>query len=199
MAKMLGQNSRSFGRLKSFKFMRGINIDQNFIDKITKKELLRFMHINGYDEREVFYAENINSKTLEEILDINFRLSKYITEHTKDLRGIVEIHPTSDYTTKSAHIHYWGEKSKEVAPIISKFIRDNFLTNKLHYDKLDIPFIGSDQNDELLMEENNDEDELKIVNIDLELIKKEHKEWFDISKHRVDKLKKRVQLLKKRV
>jgi hypothetical protein len=129
---IISRNSTSFGRYKEFMVGIGDSVSSQLIKNNTKKDLLNYMHTFGYNKRAVYYAELLKSKKRDEILRILKRLKKYIEKEAKKrdivFNGIIEAHPQGDFTSKSAHIHYWGDNPNLVSPIISEFIKNNYLT-----------------------------------------------------------------------
>jgi hypothetical protein len=112
--------------------MRGLNIDDRFIYGNTNRALKEYLKLFGIDEREVYYAENLNTKSDRELKALLSDLVSLLRAKTsEDMKGLVEFHPTSDRTMKSAHIHYWGADVKSITPIIEEFIATNLLTNRL--------------------------------------------------------------------
>lgn len=139
--------SGSFLRHKTF--AEGLNVDNNFIQNSSKMEVKRWLHQFNYDEREVFFAENLNTKTLDELKKIKKDLSKYILRRLKEegysekeiqkIKGIVELHPTGkdfkeDPTMINSHIHYWGGSSLIIKPFINEFIAKYKLSNRIKND-----------------------------------------------------------------
>ena len=139
--KDMSPNSTSFLRFKEFSEGINLSMTSNAFGN-SKTDNLSYMMSNQLDKREVFYAENINIKTEIQIKNIKKKLGEFIQDELKKegkwAKGIVEIHPTKpdlvgkrvDYTSKHAHIHYWGNNPQLVAPLINKFIIKNKLTNK---------------------------------------------------------------------
>jgi len=134
MSKKLSQKSRSFGRYKKLGLIYGVNIDNDFIYSNTNIALKEYLKLFNLDEREVFYAENLNIKSSKELKTLLKKLAKYIESESALLnetpKGIVEFHPTSDQTMKNAHIHYWGERVSFVKNFIENFIKIENLSNK---------------------------------------------------------------------
>lgn len=143
----ISSKSSSFGRLKIY--MEGMNIDNHFIQNSTKSDVLKWVIRHGHDSREVFFAENLNIKTDEELKKIKKDIVKYIIkrlyedgypkEDIERIRGIIELHPTSrqneskkryDPTMINGHIHYWGGHSNIVKKYINEFIVRNRLSNR---------------------------------------------------------------------
>jgi hypothetical protein len=143
----ISSKSSSFGRLKIY--MEGLNIDNHFIQNSTKSDVLKWVIRHGHDSREVFFAENLNIKTDDELRKIKKDIVKYIVKRLYEegyekndierIRGIIELHPTSrqeefkkryDPTMVNGHIHYWGGHSNIVKKFINEFIVRNRLSNR---------------------------------------------------------------------
>lgn len=143
----ISSKSSSFGRLKIY--MEGLNIDNHFIQNSTKSDVLKWVIRHGHDSREVFFAENLNIKTDDELRKIKKDIVKYIVkrlyedgyvkEDVERIKGIIELHPTSrqdefkkryDPTMINGHIHYWGGHSNIVKKYINEFIVRNRLSNR---------------------------------------------------------------------
>jgi len=147
--KTISPKSRSFLRFKKYATPVGFYKNYNslwFINEQDKnirgsiKEIREFLIKNNKDEREVYYAENLNIKTEKELRTISQNLSKYILKRLEkdgynlnNFAGVVELHPTNlkeDETSKNAHIHYWGQDASIVSNYINEFIYKNQLSNK---------------------------------------------------------------------
>lgn len=124
MAKM-SAHSRSFlryrehaefiGRTKSFK-------------NESKRELIDFMKRFNYDDRTVYFAENIQTLTKDEMKSFLSLLSHRLEQ--VGATGVIEFHPTADKTSKSAHIHFWGKHNEQIEKTIVNFIKEHKLSNK---------------------------------------------------------------------
>lgn len=136
MPKKLSQKSRSFCRYKRLGLVKGLNLEDKFIYSNTNQALKEYLKLFDIDEREVYYAENLNTKSEIELKKLLKELANFLeSKFQHDIKGIIEFHPTSDSTMKSAHIHYWGARSDLVSPFIVEFIKFNHLSNKLRYDE----------------------------------------------------------------
>jgi len=95
-----------------------------------KKSIMEFMYRFEYNDRAVYFAENIQTLTQNE-------MQKHIRQLGRSLQlagahGVIEFHPSADGTSKSAHIHYWGAIDEEIESIIVGYIKDNRLSNKTY-------------------------------------------------------------------
>jgi hypothetical protein len=121
----LGKSSRSFLRYRE---------NVNFLGELfsmrgeSKKDIIEFMYRFNYNDRSIYFAENIQILTQSELLNVLDNLT--IELNKINANGIIEFHPTADGTSKSAHIHYWGEYTKQVDETIKNFIKNNRLSNK---------------------------------------------------------------------
>jgi hypothetical protein len=127
MAPKISLASRSFLRFREFSQMIGsVKSMQNEI----KRVVLEFMHRFEINERAVFFAENIQIMEKDDIIKLLKELAHRLEKANQN--GVIEIHPTGDYTSKSAHIHWWGKYNNDVEEIITKFIIEKRLSNKLN-------------------------------------------------------------------
>jgi len=124
MAKM-GRSSRSFLRFREYSIFLG---DVRAYESMTKADTIAFMHRENIDDRAIFFAENIAIMSKKEIKNTVKELADKLKSISAN--GVIEIHPTADGTSKSAHIHYWGKFNKEVEDIIIEYIKNNRLSNK---------------------------------------------------------------------
>jgi hypothetical protein len=124
MAKM-SAGSRSFLRFRNYAKPLG---DTRGVWQYSKKFVMDFMQRQNINDRAVFFAENVQIMTKDEILETVDRLAKKLTEIGSN--GVIEIHPSADGTSKSAHIHFWGVLNEEVEETIVNFIKENRLSNK---------------------------------------------------------------------
>lgn len=130
----ISPKSRSFLRLERGKsnakeFAHGVNIPQEFIIKNSKSTLRKWM-IQFHNDKCVVNADLLNIKTREEIKHIKKDLGDYLTEKFKDteFKGIVDLHPTSDTTCNTGHIHYWGSGAKKMERAISEYVVEKGLS-----------------------------------------------------------------------
>ena len=124
-APLMSTNSRSFLRFREYSKAIG---DVNIMMTESKRDILDFMHRFNINQRAVFFAENIQTLTKEEV---KYLVTKLANKLEKE-QGVIEFHPTGDDTSKSAHIHWWGIYNNKVEDIISNFIKYNRLSNKLY-------------------------------------------------------------------
>lgn len=155
MAKTISKNSRSF--LRFIRYSQSIGYSQEFSylfqmfynSKKSKNKTLKVKDVRDWllkkkkDEREVFYAENLNNKNEHELQEIRRELAEHINnrllssdltmKQKEEFAGVIELHPTkiySDNTSKNAHIHYWGEYSDLIRVYINEYIEKTNLSNK---------------------------------------------------------------------
>ena len=130
----MSPKSKSFGRFKEFMTVVGEKFDNDFIRQNSVPDLREYLTRWEYNEREVFYAENLDIKTNSELQAIKKDITRYVNSRLNDfgkkITGIIELHPQGDKTSKNAHIHYWGEDSAFVGQFINEYIQQNNLTNK---------------------------------------------------------------------
>ena len=126
MAK-IGKSSRSLLRDKENAVFTQ---DIYAISEWPKPLILEFLHRNEINDRAVFFAENLQMKTAQEIEELKADLAARL--EAVGASGIAELHLSGDGTSKSAHIHWWGVYTDEVARTIEEFIADNRLSNKTH-------------------------------------------------------------------
>lgn len=124
MAKM-GDKSRSFLRYRELAEFCG-NVAEFKAD--SKAVIAEFMKNFDINDRNVFFAENLNSYTKEQMIALKKELAKQLK--AVGYNGVVEFHPTSDQTSKSAHIHLWGTNTPEARAVIEMFVVNNRLSNK---------------------------------------------------------------------
>ncbi len=125
MAAVMGAGSRSFLRHREFAEPLG---DMVIYESFPKKEVLAAMHRTGNNERAVFFAENLQTMTPEEIREHLEALAGRLNR--AGASGFIEFHPSADTTSKSAHVHYWGSDADAFAPIIEDYIKEERLSNK---------------------------------------------------------------------
>ena len=123
----MGRGSRSFLRYRKNAAFLG---EVLYVQTENKKNIIDYMHRFEYNDRAVYFAENLQTMTQDQIhahlMEISQRLHEYGTN------GVVEFHPTADGTSKSAHIHYWGALDGETESIIIDFIKQKRLSNKTY-------------------------------------------------------------------
>ncbi|SFP96096.1 hypothetical protein [Hydrogenimonas thermophila] len=124
MAKM-GKKSRSFMRYSENYELIG---DLEHFKGESKRVISEFMFRFEKDDRAVFYAENLNVKTQDELNEIKKELSEELRLAGFD--GVLELHPTSDATSKSGHIHLWGGIDENIEKIVENYIKAHNLSNK---------------------------------------------------------------------
>lgn len=128
MAK-IGKSSRSLLRDKENAVFTQ---DIYAISEWPKPLILEFLHRNNINDRAVFFAENLQMKTAQEIEELKADLAARL--EAVGASGIAELHLSGDGTSKSAHVHWWGVYTDEVAQTIEEFIADNRLSNKTHFE-----------------------------------------------------------------
>lgn len=126
MAKM-GRGSRSFLRYREYAAFFGEAV---YMETERKKGILDFLHRFEYNDRAVYFAENLQTMTEQQMQAHVEELSGRL--HSAGAHGVVEFHPTADGTSKSAHIHYWGQYTDDVEAIIVDYIKENRLSNKTY-------------------------------------------------------------------
>ena len=126
MAKM-GRGSRSFLRYREYAAFFGEAV---YMETERKKGILDFLHRFEYNDRAVYFAENLQTMTEQQMQTHVEELSNRL--HNAGVHGVVEFHPTADGTSKSAHIHYWGVYTDDVEAIITRYIKENRLSNKTY-------------------------------------------------------------------
>jgi predicted DNA-binding transcriptional regulator len=124
MAKM-GAKSRSFGRFSEYMVYPA---ELQHLESMPKPIKLDFLHRNGINDRAVFFAENLITKTREEIEEIKSEIKARLD--AAGALAIIELHPSADSTSKSAHIHAWGVITDEVREIVEEVVADFNLSNK---------------------------------------------------------------------
>lgn len=151
--KSISPKSRSFLRFSKYAAPVGENVifqklwlrfeneGKKSIKNTSVADLRNYLIKKNKDEREVYYAENLNFKDESGLQNLKNSLSRYILKRLKDKKidisdfaGIVELHPTklyADETSKNAHIHYWGQYSKIVSQFINEYIQKENLSNKI--------------------------------------------------------------------
>jgi len=128
MAKM-SRKSRSFLRERdNAVFLGAIKDFASAFKKVSKNDLIEYMYRNDFDDRAVFFAENLRIKTKKELEVLKRQIKKEF--RNKGVNGVIELHIGADGTSKDAHIHYWGEYNEDIKKLIEKFIKENNLTNK---------------------------------------------------------------------
>jgi len=100
------------------------------ISEWPKPIILDFLHRNQINDRAVFFAENLQTKTAQEIKELKADLAARL--EAIGASGIAELHLSGDGTSKSAHIHWWGVYTDDVAQTIEEFIAENHLSNKVN-------------------------------------------------------------------
>ena len=115
--------SRSFLRFRAYAEPLG---DVVGMWNESKKNILDFMHRFDINQRAVFFAENIQTLTTDEVK----KLLKNLANKLGDEHGVIEFHPTGDGTSKSGHIHFWGMYNENIEVIITDFIKEFRLSNK---------------------------------------------------------------------
>jgi hypothetical protein len=125
MAAVMGAASRSFLRHREFAEPLG---DMIVYERFPKKEVLEAMHRMGNNERAVFFAENLQTMTPEEIRAHLAELASRLNR--AGASGFIEFHPSADTTSKSAHIHYWGSDADAFSRLIEDYIKEERLSNK---------------------------------------------------------------------
>jgi len=124
-APVMSTSSRSFLRFREYSEPVG---DVRMMKDESKREILEFMHRFEINRRTVYFAENIQTLTKEEVKN----LVKELAHRLENQHGMLEFHPTGDNTSKSAHIHWWGSHNQEVEDIITDFIKEQRLSNKTY-------------------------------------------------------------------
>ncbi len=169
----ISPKSRSFlrqekGKSNEKEFAYGVNIPQNFLIK-NSKSALRDWVIQFHNDKCVVNADLLNIKTLDEIKYIKKDLGDYLTEKFKDseFKGIVDLHPTSDTTCNTGHIHYWGSGAKEMEKAISEYVVEKGLSVTKRAEELRITSTKFKLNDKNIKEnqeaKENKEPKSKIV------------------------------------
>lgn len=123
----MGRASRSFLRYRENVSFLG---DVKMMKGESKREIIDFMHRFEQNDRSVYFAENIQTMTPDQLKEEVQQLAQKLEE--KGANGVVELHPTGDSTSKSAHIHYWGELTDEINNDIIQHIKERRLSNKTY-------------------------------------------------------------------
>lgn len=131
MAKM-GRGSRSFLRFRENAAFMG---EMLFVQDYSKKNMMEYMHRFEMNDRAVFFAENLQILSQKQLSTKLDDFAKVLHDHGAN--GVLEFHPTADSTSKSAHIHYWGELNEGIENLIIYYIKEHRLSNKTYLNYTD--------------------------------------------------------------
>ena len=81
--------------------------------KAKKSQLIKMLHVRGYDRQLIINATLIQNYKLDEMKSILKEFSEYL-KYQCDLEGVLELHP-QDTTQNSYHFHFWTNNDTEYA------------------------------------------------------------------------------------
>jgi len=100
--------------------------------KSKKAQLIKMMHVRGFDKQLIINATFLQNYKLEELKKIQQDFSEVL--NYLGCEGVLELHP-QDTTQNSYHFHFWtNDDSEETYNIMRQFVLDRGLANEQNVD-----------------------------------------------------------------